>query len=130
MKKILMSLIVGFILLVGCSTSPVNEVIDKFENEESFVFVLGSSTCIACTTYKPILEEFIDQKDAEVLYVEVDTTDKTALETIVNDYIDGNLEYTPTTYVIEEGEVAEVVVGSISYSDLITLFEKHGMLED
>ena len=130
MKKILIVLIIGLLVLAGCSTSPVNEVINKLDDKESFVFVLASSTCSACLTYRPIINEFMEQKDMEIIYIEVDKTDNDTLQTLVNDYLEGDLEFTPTTYVILEGEMVDTAVGSITYSDLVALFEKYELLEN
>lgn len=135
MRKLILIIFTSLLLLVGCSSgSPITfvdgaNIYERFENDETFVFVLGSSTCSACVTYKPVLEELIDNYDVEINYVEIDKVDQDEVAKLNTDFLDESLEWTPTTYVVVEGEVVYEESNVIRYTDLITLFREHSFIE-
>ena len=135
MKKIAIALMLVLLLLVSCGSTEVisysdgEEIMEKLENDESFVFVIGTSTCPACTQYQAIVEELIKNKDAEVFYIESDKVDQAAVLELVENYLDNELEWTPTTYFVVDGEVTEILPGSLRYTELVTKFEEYGFIQ-
>lgn len=135
MKKILIVMAVLLVVLAGCAKEEVinfsdgNEVREMMENKESFVLVFGNSNCSGCITYKPILEEVINNKSLVVTYIEIDTVDRDPVVSLVEDYFDNDIEYTPATFFIEEGEIVDKFYGAIRYTELLEKFEEHGYLQ-
>ncbi len=131
MKKFLLAIMVAMVLLVSCSSTKTitfsdgEEIIEKFENKESFVFVIGSSTCLACTQYRPIVEEALESKGVDVFYIESDKVDNDQLIDLVENYLDNDLEWTPTTYFVVDGEVKESIAGALRYSLLVEKLEEY-----
>ncbi|NLC41457.1 MAG: thioredoxin family protein [Erysipelothrix sp.] len=135
MKKIAIALMLVLLLLVSCgsteliSLSDGQEIMEKMESDESFVFAIGTSTCPACTQYKPVLEELIESKDVEVFYIESDKVDQAVVLELVEKYLDNELEWTPTTYFIVDGEVTEALPGALRYTELVAKFEEYGFIQ-
>lgn len=135
MKKIAIALMLVLLLLVSCGSTEVlsfsdgEEIMEKIENDESFVFIIGTSTCPACTQYKPVVEELIESKDVEVFYIESDKVDQEAVLELVENYLDNELEWTPTTYFVVDGEVNEVLPGALRYTELVAKFEEYGFIQ-
>lgn len=78
MKKLLKVLYVLplILLMVGCGKKGYNEIDFKtFENlvdkKESFVLVVGSSTCSACATYEVTMEKIISDYNLDIKYIDV-----------------------------------------------------------
>lgn len=64
------------LLMVGCNKKGYNEIDFKtFENlvdkKESFVLVVGSSTCSACATYEVTMEKIINDYNLDIKYIDV-----------------------------------------------------------
>lgn len=134
MKKFLLAMMVALVLLVSCSSTDTitfsdgEEIIEKFENKESFVFVISSSTCSACAQYRPIVEEAIESKGLDVFYIESDKVNNEQLVELVENYLDNDLEWTPTTYFVVDGEVKESLAGALRYSLLVEKLEEYQLI--
>ncbi len=139
MKKII-SLLVLSILLVACTTNQTttnNEInyissvqaMEKMDNNDSFFLVIGISTCSACIAYKPVLEELVKNKEAEIYYVQTDTEadrsteDRNNVIKFFEEYLNDQVNTTPSTIYIHEGEVEKIEVGNLRYTDLVAWVE-------
>ena len=72
MKKLLLVSLVLVTLLVGCGSNQTKneikyvettEIMKKLDNKESFIMVVGNTTCAACIAYKPTLEQLVQNKE-------------------------------------------------------------------
>lgn len=97
------------------------DVLRMINNDETFVVYLGTTTCSSCITYKPIVEEAVVENPITMYYVMMDESGMGA--DLLASRVD--LEYTPTTYYIEAGEIVDSYVGSMSKEELIEFFKKH-----
>ena len=99
------------------------------ENKETFPLVIGSSTCSACSMFKPTMESFIKKYQVEVKYIDLSKLsdeDKQSLGSIVN------FKSTPTTVFYKDGEQTSVyhrIVGSVGLSDVVEAYKKMGYIE-
>lgn len=135
MKKIISLLLIALIL-VGCG-SPAKEInyissvdaMTKMDNQDSFFMIIGNSTCSACQVYKPVLEELVKNKGADLFYVETDTeaaksdTDYKNVLKFFEEYLNDEVKGTPATLYVEEGKVETVEIGIQKYTDLISWIE-------
>lgn len=135
MKKIISLLLIALIL-VGCG-SPAKEInyissvdaMTKMDNQDSFFMIIGNSTCSACQVYKPVLEELVKNKGADLFYVETDTeaaisdTDYKNVLKFFEEYLNDEVKGTPATLYVEDGKVETVEIGIQKYTDLISWIE-------
>jgi predicted bacteriocin transport accessory protein len=135
MKKIIGLLVVMMIVLSGCSSDKglekveAKSVIERLDNDESLVVVIGQSTCSACLQYIPVLEEVIKNYTVNLAYVEIDKDNKDDVSQLVEDYlIEANA--TPTTYFFEKGELVGRMVGYFDYRETKKMLESNGFLEE
>jgi thiol-disulfide isomerase/thioredoxin len=134
MKKITVILFVMMMVLSGCSSekglekAEAKNVIERLNNDESLVVVIGQSTCSACLQYIPVLEEVEKNYTINLAYVEVDQDDKDDVTQLVEEYlIEANA--TPTTYFFEKGELVGMMVGYFDYRETKEMLESKGFLE-
>ena len=112
MKKITLFLMVLILLLTGCSSNPLPEIllsgkigiqetveIDrktlelKLENKEDFVLLLSNPTCSGCINFKPLINEYVKTNEVVIYRIEVNVTDLIAYR------------YTPTVAIIKGGNI-------------------------
>lgn len=136
MKKVI-ALILIALVLVSCAPKAAKlqyqpkEVTKLFEDKESFVLVMGSSTCSGCIVYKPRLTEVLNHKpEVKLVYIEMDLVNKADLVTFVEDVLKHEVSYTPTTYFVKEGVVTSFFVGDLSYADLLSKFTLEGFINE
>lgn len=136
MKKILMviTLLLCVVGLTGCGKYSTyteltyTELQAKLDNKETFVVVLGSSTCSACAVYKETMEDVIKKNQVEIFYLDIAKLageDKSKFE---SKFV---IAATPTTVFIEEGVETTTynrIVGAASYTDVIKNLKKHGII--
>jgi len=136
MKKILLALalLISVIGLTGCSKYKTytelsfDEFQNKLNNKDSFVIVMGSSTCSACAMYKKTMDEIIKDEQVEIFYLGLDKLDDTQYSKIYSKYV---VKSTPTTIFFENGEEVSTydrIVGSAGYSDVISKLKKYGVI--
>lgn len=136
MKKIL-TIIAVFaltIVLTGCNKYTTytevsyDELQTKLENKDTFVIVMGSSTCSACAHYKTTMEKVIKDYQVEVFYLGLDKLTEEEDTKIYSKFV---VNSTPTTIFIKDGEETSTynrLVGSRSYSDVVSSLKKHGII--
>ena len=140
MKKLLLCLMTLFVVLTisGCKKEEktyeynytATEVVEKIENDETFVVYLGTTTCSHCQAYGKLVPDYNKKYDLEIGHVVLDEVDKTdregydALMSILP------IEYTPTTYFIIAGEMAGSVVGALDEEEIVDELIKYGFLEE
>lgn len=111
-------------------TLPV-DILEKFNNKETFAFVVGNEQCSACNNYKENgLKEYASIRSEKLMFVETfnlenDTTQADALVEVIEKHLDNKFEATPTTYFIVNGKLKKDIVGSISYGKLSEAYDKY-----
>lgn len=138
MKKLVLITSLLLVVLAGCtSTSNKKEInyvesadiMEKMDNQESFFLIIGNTTCSACLAYKPTLEEIVANKEADLYYLEVDTengkseTHKANVQKLFEEYLNSEINSTPTTIYVHEGKMDEYRSGIIKYTALVEWYE-------
>ena len=137
MKKFLIFFGVMFLLCTGCSSNKLsgydeisyNDFKKLVDNKESFPLVIGSSTCSACSVFKPTMESFIKKYQIDVRYIDLSKLsdeEKQGLNSSIN------FQSTPTTVFFEDGKQTSVyyrIVGSETLSNVINAYKKMGYIE-
>ncbi len=125
MKKILL-LIFTLCLLGGCFkftkgeviTKSANDVLEKFENKESFVLYVGNNNCESCSDYRKVLQELIVKYEIEIIYLDTLIQEQQEfLNTLIYDYL-YRLNVTPSTYLIKDGKTIDMKEGNIELIQL------------
>ena len=137
MKKVLLVLFV-LLSLTACNkkfskgevvTAYADEVLEKLENKESFIVYVGYDDCQSCKEFKPILNQLIENYDITIYYLPTDdkqTEDQ--LNEIQYNYF-YRMSWTPTTYIVEDGEVLAIKEQLIEYEELVEWLKEYGKIE-
>jgi len=107
------------------------EIVNKVDNEDSFVLVISQSTCSHCATYRPKLKNIARDYGIDIYYIDYDTEN----EEVQNEFLDEfNLSgATPTTIFIKNGKEASLLnrlEGDLSESKVVEKFKKMGFIEE
>lgn len=133
MKKIFIVLIL-LLLVVGCSKKDYteityNELIQKINNQETFVLFVGADTCSACQIIKPKLTKVIQKHNInDVYYIDIqDLGENESIDNIVR------ITGTPTLAFIKDGKEESIYNrienGNASSKEIEDFFQKNGYIE-
>lgn len=137
MKKIFLIFLMVLLLIVGCSKKDDrylltgDQVIEKIENQESFLLYFVSQTCGACAKYSPIYKEVRNNYQDYLFALDVNVEDHErpeSLELLLTDYV-GSVAYLPTTVVVVKGEVVQAFVGPLLYSELEDILDNYQVIK-
>lgn len=140
MKKLGLLILMGLLLFTGCNSGGDKGIVSisskdgikKFDNKDSFVLVIGASTCSACKEYYPVLEKFVSEyKKTAIYYLEIDTD--SSGQDIKTDFIENYLnkvQFTPATFIVEEGEIVYKNYGTLTYREFKEVLVQYGLLEE
>ena len=135
MKKILLLMTIVIIALTGCKYKGYQninyeELTKKISNNETFVFVIGSRDCSACTTYKGTMEEIIKDYNVPIYFVEIaDLSEEDGNKLRSQFYY----QYTPTTIFIENGKektTYDRIVGAADYEIVKNALIKYNIIKE
>ena len=138
MKKLVYCFFLSMVLiLTGCSSgnlSTYHEISYKeyskmIEDKESFPLVIGSSTCSACSLFKPTMESFIKKYQVDVRYIDLSKLTEEEKNKLGSDL---NFQSTPTTIFFVDGKQTSVyyrIVGSESLNGVINAYKNMGYIE-
>ena len=134
-KKVL--IIILLLLLCGCKkftkgeiiTANAEEILEKLKSKESFIVYIGYDDCPSCKEYRPILQQLIENYDITIYYLPTDDEKyQSQLDEIQYDYFYRML-WTPTTYIVDNGEVTDLKEKVLEYEDLVSWLDEYGKLE-
>lgn len=115
----------GFLDAYGLTESvflPITgtEAYNKIDNDDTFVLYSGRSTCPFCQAYVPNLQEAAENLMLDTVFY-VNTVDD-----LNQDFVDNeNVNITPTTFIIVNGEVVETVRGFQTTAEIQAIIETH-----
>jgi len=130
MTKKLLFLLFLFLILCGCGSQPgpvqlpaedygkaelkdldYQSVLEKIASKNSFVLYIYSDTCGACMSFKPVLEEFIQERNVTIYAVAKSLIEK-------GSPLDKEVRLTPTVLIISGGKtVAQLDPNSGEHKD-------------
>lgn len=103
----------------------VDEVRENIEAGGPYAFILGDDTCPACIMFKNNLKHLVVDEGIKLDYIDLQVEPQAEVQELLED-----LEYdmtqglsTPTTFIIEDGEITSTVVGAV---DTESLLAEHG----
>ena len=111
-KRIIVILAILLVLLTGCSKGKIvdksaRELIQMFDNGESFVMFAGTSNCDTCKEFRDILGQVLNDYDLTVYYLLADDYEDEDVKNLIYNYL-YKLQWTPTLYVVENGKVTHL----------------------
>ena len=118
-KKVAIIVIVCVVLLVGAfiidrivgknyfSEIEYDAIIEKIENDESFVLLISQTTCGHCKSYKPKLEAVANEYKLSVYYIDVDLLSEDEYNEL-NSHLSFSSAGTPLTLFLKNGEETTV----------------------
>ena len=141
MKKIVNIFLISFLclILVGCENKTTDEELTGIiptnlslfneikNNNESTVVYIGTPNCPACVTFYPILEAVVEEHNLDVYYIQIDrwsTSDRNAIFQTFEEF-----QYTPSIYIINNGEQIAELVGGVSEEDLAQFLKENNIIE-
>lgn len=134
MKKFLVLILFMVIFISGCGKRTTydeisyNEFKKLVENKESFPLVIGSSTCSACSMFRPTMEAFIKKYNIDVKYIDI-----SKLSEDENGEFSSNIGFksTPTTVFFVDGKQTSVydrIVGSETMTSVVESYKRMGYI--
>lgn len=102
----------------------VDEVRENIDKKDKYVFILGDDNCHGCIMLKNNLKKLVAEEDVQLDYIDLQVVPQADVEQLLAD-----LEYdisqglsTPTTFIIENGEMVDTVVGAVAVEDLLDMY--------
>lgn len=140
-KKVTILVSICIVILVGAFITDMvlgksyfneikyKEVIEKIENDESFILVVSQTTCSHCTSYKPKIEKVANKYKINIYYIDVDLLSEEE-DKEFSSYI--SYDGTPATIFIKNGEetsVATRINGDASTEKIERKLKSNGFIE-
>lgn len=108
----------------------VEEVVEKIDNNESFILCISQTICEHCKSYKPKLKKVAQEYDLQIFYIDVDKYSQDEInEFKKNISFDGS---TPVTAFIVEGEessIASRLFGDVSSDKIVNKLKNFGFID-
>lgn len=133
MKRFISIIFISFLVLltVGCGKREYtevtyNELMNKINDKQSFVVVIGSDTCSACASYKTTMEEVMKDTKVEIFYLDINELSEEDYAKLKSKFV---INSTPTTIFLVDGKeltTYDRLVGSASYDTVINSLKKYG----
>ncbi len=101
--------------VVAASASQIQELIDE---KYTFVVYIGQSDCDSCQQYQETLKQVVDDYDIVILYMPSDDANEADQTQKLIDEVFTGLAYTPTTYLIRDGQVIDSREKTLDYQQL------------
>lgn len=130
-KYILLTLI-SFIV-IGCTSnddslfyknSYAYEIRESIENKDDFVFIISASTCSHCEEFKPIAEAVANELNVLVVYTDYDLDKMDDIRNLFTDY-ELDIQGTPTSFVVIDGQLVHKIEGSISEDEFTLILNNY-----
>ena len=138
MKKILIFVIIlvgifGIILFLSNQSPKYTEIsyeqlIEKLNNKDTFVLLIGSDTCSACANYEITMKKVMKDTKVEIFYVNLHTLSEENYSKVYSKFV---VNSTPTTIFIKDGEETTSynrIVGSADYNTVVDKLKKLGYI--
>jgi len=110
------------VMFANFTTISQSQVVQKMEDNESFVVVVGSNQDNSTLSYQTIMKTFADKNRKEDLYY-VDLSGAEDTATFIKDTFNSEEGTIPQTFVIKDGEVVAQRSEILSYSRLLDLYK-------
>ena len=139
-KKAIILFVVCLIILIGAivadrflSKSYLVEIkydtlMEKIDNNDSFVLLLSQTTCSHCMDFKPKLKKVANKYKLNIYYIETNLLSEEENKKLKKNF---NFEGTPTTVFVINGEektAANRINGDVSTEKIIAKLKSNGFI--
>lgn len=130
MKKLLFTLLLT-LLFVGCTNNKpyveitYEEFVQKIDNNDNFIFYIGSSVCSFCDKFDVALKRVVDKYNVEVFYIDTYKMEQGDYDSLSNIVDYGG---TPHTVFIKDGGISSrynSIEGAVSSEKIIEAFKRN-----
>lgn len=116
----------------------IDEYLEKLNGDEKSIIYIARPTCSFCTKQAPILKKIASKYELEIYYL--DTTN--FYDSSIQDYTEDGYKLinssevyqegfgTPNTIVVSNGEIIDGVYQYVEASELTSLFERTGFINE
>ena len=108
-----------------------DEVMEKVNNNDTFILCVSATDCTHCQNYKPKLKKIANEYDVKIYYTDVNTFDENEYNKFKDDIsFDGA---TPVTIFFKEGKeetTATRIEGDVSSDKVINKLKKNGFINE
>lgn len=110
---------------VGLNQISYNDYAAMVENNESFVVVIERAGCYYCQQYMPLLEEYADNMQIAINYIDTDTLSEEEMNLLstTNNYLKKNQWGTPTTLMMVGERVVDSISGFVEMDSIDAFFK-------
>ena len=116
-------------VITSSDSQKIVKKFDKYYNsKEKTVIYYASTTCGWCSLQTPILETIAEDYEMDYLYVDNSKLAKNQREEIASKL--GIETSTPTTVIVQNGEVIDVAEGFTPAKEYIKFFSKNGLIPE
>jgi hypothetical protein len=110
------------VMFADFTTISQSQVVQKMEDNDSFVVVVGSNQDNSTLSYQTIMKTFVDRNRKESLYY-VDLSGAEDTATFIKETFNSEEGTIPQTFVIKDGEVVVQRSDILTYSRLLDLYK-------
>lgn len=106
-----------------------DEYKNLYEGDSKFIVVLGQSGCGACTSYKPIIDELVEEIDAPIYYIDVTSMEQSDIYSLMDSlsYFDDVESWgTPLTLIVENKKVKDYLEGAANKNTTLEFLKDNG----
>jgi len=109
----------------------VDSFYEAFDSKSSKIVYLGRPGCGACASFRPVLEEVVEEYDLSYLDINTDNITTSQLRTIVEELgLDWDDFGTPTLAVVKSGKVIKSQVGAMDEDGLVSFFKDSNIISE
>lgn len=126
----LIGIIILFGLLGGESSKDIYErFAGKLQGEEASLIYIGKTTCPACQSFSPVLEEMKGRYEFEEVYINTDKMSTKYMNQIMAD-LSLTKVGTPYLLVVKNGEVVASQEGYDDYDTTFAFLQENGVIDE
>ncbi len=107
----------------------ISDILNKLNNQETFVLLSTRDNCYTCKSYIPLLEEEFAKYDITAYYMNRSlydlNNDEFVAFTKTNENIEKNLQYTPYIMYFKEGVLQDELIGSKERIEIDEFIQKN-----
>ena len=123
------------IILGSNGISIENKTVDSWYNDitsgKQTVTVIGSSTCSHCQEYKPVIKALAKKYKFNLYFFESDTLSSEDSDKLFNSFeLKDYNGYVPYTFIFENNEYVNGIVGFADKSATIEYFKEYGVIKN
>lgn len=117
---------------VGLTELTYSEYEEKIDSEDPFVVIIERATCSHCVNYMPVVEEFANDYNIPIYYIDTDTLEEdefTALQKSNTFFKKSSNWGTPTTIILVGNQAVDYLEGEADADGLYDFLSEYITIE-